>query len=126
MAKAKIMVVDDNPFICELMQSRLEANGYKVIIAFDGEEALGKAKKEHPDLILLDVTMPGINGFEVAGKLKENPKTEDIAVVMVTAHGEHDTVMKALSTADIAGYVLKPFKPEDLLSAIEDALKKRS
>jgi CheY-like chemotaxis protein len=125
MPKSKILVVDDNPFICELMQSRLEASGYNVVTAVNGEEALRKVKVEKPDIVLLDVTMPGMDGFQVAAEIKKDEEISDIAIVMVTAHGEHDSVIRAMSSLDIAGYVLKPFKPEELLSEIEKALSNK-
>ena len=122
MPKAKLLVIDDNPFICKLMASRLTANGYEVIIAVSGAEGLKKAVEEKPDLILLDFTMPDMDGIEAGTKLKGNEVTRKIPIIMVTARSEHAIVVKAMESFSPAAYITKPFNPEKLLSEVERVL----
>ena len=114
MPKAKLLVIDDNPFICKLMASRLTANDYAVIIALGGAEGLKKAAEEKPDLILLDFTMPDMDGVEVGTKLKGNDATRNIPIIMVTARSEHAIVVKAMENFNPAAYVVKPFNPDNI------------
>ena len=123
MAKAKILVIDDNIFIGKLMATRLTANDYEVIIATCGAQGLEKAAQEKPQLILLDFTMPDMDGVQVGKKLKENPVTANIPVIMVTARSEHALVVKAMESFGPAAYVTKPFNPEKLLAEVERVLK---
>ena len=123
MPKAKLLVIDDNAFICKLMASRLAANDYEVIIATSGAEGLTKAAEEKPDLILLDFTMPDMDGLTVGSKLKSGDKTRNIPIIMVTARSEHSVVVKAMETFAPSAYITKPFNPEKLLSEVERVLK---
>lgn len=120
MAK-KILVVDDEPHILTLLESRLKAYGFSVITASNGTSCLNKAQSDNPDLIILDVMMPELNGFEVCRKLKENKKTKDIPVVMLTVLTQEEDVTKGLAQG-AACFLSKPFNPEDLLSEIQTAL----
>jgi len=122
MAK-KILVVDDEPDMVAMLRMRLEKNGYIVIDADNEEGCLKKASEEKPDLILLDVLLPGMGGFGVCKRLKENAGTKDIPVIMVTALiGE--SAKKTGIESGAAYLISKPFDPADLLWEIEDALKK--
>jgi len=121
---SKILVVDDNPDIVELIASRLELSNYEVITAASGEEALLKAVKEKPDLVLLDVTMQGIDGFETGCRLKADPATRHIPIIMVTAKGENADLLRAVNVVKAAGYIVKPFQPDKLLEKVAQALKK--
>ena len=108
-----ILVVDDDPEILSLLQRRLEKRGYKVLTASDGKEALVVAKRSRPVLMILDVMMPAKNGWEVARALKQDPVTEGIKVVMLTAIGAQVNEMTSpLYGAD--AYLDKPFKFDDL------------
>ncbi len=118
----KILVVDDNPFMCKVLESRLSEENYKVIIAYDGVEALDKVQKEKIDLILLDITMPNMDGFEFGAKLKENPAISSIPIIMVTAHAEHSMIVRAATELGIKSYIVKPFKPEQLLNEVRKNL----
>lgn len=114
-----ILVVDDDPEIVTMLDTRLSKRGYKVTTAPDGNKALELARKEQPDLILLDVMMPGKSGWEVAKALKSDPATEAIKIVMVTAIGERMNAM----TSPIAGadaHIDKPFEFERLEKVIKD------
>ena len=108
-----ILVVDDDPEILTLLSTRLSRRGYKISTANDGTQALELAKRDKPDLVLLDVMMPGKSGWEVARALKQDPETESVKIVMVTAIGEKTNEI----TAPIYGadaHIDKPFEFEKL------------
>ena len=110
---ASILVVDDDPEIVSMLSTRLTARGYKVTTASDGHRAIELAKRERPDLVLLDVMMPGKSGWEVARALKQDPVTQGIKIVMVTAIGEQvNEITSPLYGAD--AHVDKPFEFEKL------------
>lgn len=124
MAKKTILVVDDEPDMLKIIGTRLRSSGYSVITAVNEEECLKRASGDSPDLILLDVLLPGMGGFGVCKLLKEDPKTKDIPVIMVTALLGGTATKKALESG--AEYLItKPFDPSDLLWEIQDALKKK-
>lgn len=110
----KILIVDDEPQYVEMLTMRLEANRYEVVGANNGEEALKKAESDRPNLVLLDVMMPGMDGFEVLRRLRMNEVTKKIPVVMLTAKGESKSIFKGkeLGADD---YLIKPCEPQDLL-----------
>jgi two-component system, OmpR family, alkaline phosphatase synthesis response regulator PhoP len=123
MAKAKILVVDDEEDIRELVELNLSHEGFKVLLCETGEQALEKAGSELPDLIILDLMLPGIDGLEVCKKLKSNMKTENIPVVMLTAKGEETDVVSGLEVgAD--DYITKPFSGKVLVARVRRLLRK--
>lgn len=122
MAKAKILVVDDNSYMRKLLESRLKANNYQVILAEDGKEAFSKAESEKPDLVLLDVSIPKMDGFQIAEKLKAQASTSSIPIIFVTARGQEEEIFKATQELGAAAYIIKPFRSEILLDAIKKAL----
>ena len=124
MVKIKILVIEDNPFMSKLLESRLKANDYEVIVAFDGKSALEKVQVAKPDLILLDVNMPGMDGFEVASKLKKNDHTKAIPLIFVTARGDKRDIIEGIAIGAVT-YIIKPFTPEHLLNEIKQALQKK-
>ena len=118
-----ILVVDDDPDIARFVEVNLRSAGYDVSVASDGEEALEKAGTLRPDLVLLDVMMPRIDGFEVAQRLRRNPQTSNTSIIMLTA--------KALSTDKVLGltagaddYIIKPFDPIELLARVKGTLRR--
>jgi CheY-like chemotaxis protein len=123
---AKILVVDDEPSIVKLVKTTLESRGYDVITAFDGQEAIIEAKLHKPDLILLDVMMPHMDGNEARKRLLADPVTKDIPVIHLTAVGDFDKQREALSDG-ATDYIVKPFTPSDLANQVGDMLdpKKR-
>ena len=121
MAK-KILVGDDEPNIIKLLESRLKSNGYDVINASDGNSCFKKAITEKPDLVLLDIIMPGLNGFEVCKRLKENDKTKDIPVIMLTALAGEKDLSKGLEEGANC-FIIKPFSAVDLLHEIKTAMQ---
>jgi DNA-binding response OmpR family regulator len=123
MTKFKIMVVDDEPDIVKLIKISLEMANYEVVEAYSGVEALEKTKTILPDLYLLDIMMPDMNGYEVCQKLKSEDRTKDIPVVMLTAKGQKGDAEQGLKVgAD--DYIIKPFDPYELGEQIAEILKK--
>ena len=123
---AKILVVDDEPSIVKLVKTTLEGRGFDVITAYDGQEAIVEAKLHKPDLILLDVMMPHMDGNEARKRLLADPITKDIPVIHLTAVGDFDKQREAL-TDGATDYIVKPFTPSDLANQVTDMLdpKKR-
>ncbi len=115
MAKIKVMVVDDNPLDLKLMSRPFLSKGYDLITATNGEDALRKAESEHPDLIVLDVIMPKINGFKVCRQIKKSTELKDIKIIMLSGKNqESDKFWGEKQGAD--AYITKPFTEEDLLN----------
>jgi two-component system phosphate regulon response regulator PhoB len=124
MAKEKILVVDDEEDILELLTFNLEREGYRVIGAQSGEKAVKLAQSQTPDLIVLDLMLPGIDGLEVAKILKNDSKAKDIPIVMLTAKGEEADIVSGLELgAD--DYVTKPFSPRVLLARVRAVLRRK-
>ena len=123
---ARILVVDDEPSIVKLVKTTLAARGYTIDEAFDGQEAIVQAKLHHPDLILLDIMMPQMDGNEVRKRLLADPETKDIPIAHLTAVGDYDKQREALAEG-VADYIVKPFTPSDLADHVADLLdpKKR-
>ena len=116
----KIMVVDDEPDILFTVGQMLEMSGYEVIKVADGEKCLDALEKCKPDLVLLDIMMPEISGWDVAAKIKENPKWNGIPIVFLTAKGDTMSIgMGGLASED---YIVKPFDIKDLKARIEKIL----
>lgn len=123
MDKKKILVVDDEADFVDMVRMRLEANGYEVLTAYNGRDGLEKAKAEKPDLILLDILMPELDGYTTLKELKNMGETKGIPVLVVTAKPG----MKDLFVIEgIADYIVKPFDDEDLLLRIKRALNRIS
>ena len=122
MSATTILVVDDEPQIRRVMRTTLASNGYAVLEARSGEEALETLREEHPDLVLLDVNMPGMSGFETCREIRDS---SDVAIIMLTVRNtERDKVMALDAGAD--DYVVKPFGMEELLARIRAALRRTS
>ena len=125
MAKEKILVVDDEEDILELVRYNLAREGYQVTGTLSGEEALKKARTQAFDLIVLDLMLPGIDGLEVAKKLKAHDKTRDVPIVMLTAKGEEADIVTGLELgAD--DYITKPFSPRVLIARVRTALRRQT
>ena len=119
MAKKRILVVDDEVQLVEMVKIRLEANDYEIITAYDGQEALEKARNEKPDLIILDLRLPKLDGYTVCRMLKFDEKYKSIPILMFTARvQESDKKMGQEVGAD--AYITKPFDPQILLSKIKE------
>ena len=118
----KILVVDDEKDITETLAFMLKAKGYEVISAYDGEEGLKLAKETNPDLIILDVMMPKINGYKIARLLKYDNKYKHIPIVMVTARGQ-DTDKLIGEETGANEYITKPFEFEEVLDTVNKYLE---
>ncbi len=114
----RILVCDDEKHIVRLVQINLEREGYTVLTAYDGKEGLSKAEAEKPDLIVLDVMMPYMDGFEVLRNLKKNPDTRDIPVIMLTAKAQDADVFRGWKEG-VDTYLTKPFNPMELISFVK-------
>jgi two-component system phosphate regulon response regulator PhoB len=123
MAKENILIVDDEEDVLELVRFNLEKNGYKTETATSGEDALAKAKSKLPDLIILDLMLPGIDGLEVCKKLKSEAKTENIPVIMLTAKSEESDIITGLELG-AQDYITKPFSPKVLVARVRRNLQK--
>jgi DNA-binding response OmpR family regulator len=119
----KVLVVDDNLDIAKLVSTRLRLNNYQVISAQSGREGLEKARRENPDLILLDVTMPDMDGYETLEKIKEDGQIKSIPVIMLTAKSQVDDLARAVQ-AGAVDYIVKPFDTAALLEKAKKALSR--
>ncbi|UCD32838.1 MAG: response regulator, partial [Desulfobacterales bacterium] len=116
-----LLLVDDNPSNLQVLRQTLQDIDCKIFIAKSGERALSIAVEDHPDLILLDIMMPGIDGFEVCRRLKSDKSTEDIPVIFLSALGETESKVKGLQLGAV-DYVSKPFQPEEVKARVETHL----
>ncbi len=124
MTKEQILIVDDEEDILELVRFNLLKEGYQVICAATGEKAVEIARSGLPDLVVLDLMLPGMDGLEVAKFLKNDPKTQNIPIIMLTAKGEESDVVTGLELgAD--DYVTKPFSPRILMARVKAALRRK-
>ncbi len=121
MNKGKILVVDDEVNITQILEFSIGSEGYQVITASNGEEAIDKARNEQPDLIILDIMMPKIDGYEACRILKTSPLTKNIPVVLLTAKGRE--IDKKLGyEVGATDYIIKPFSPNRLIDRIHELL----
>ena len=121
MSKGRILVVDDEIYIVHILDFSLGMEGYEVITALDGEQALDRLKKDRPDLIVLDIMMPKLDGYEVCKAIKSNPDTRHIPVILLSAKGRNvDQKMGYDVGAD--DYITKPFSPRKLVERINQLL----
>ncbi|MBI2141342.1 response regulator [Candidatus Woesearchaeota archaeon] len=122
MAGKKILVVDDEPNILKLVSFILKSNGYEAIEASSGSECLEKLKNEKPGLIILDVMMPGMDGFEAAKKIRANAATRAIPILMLSSKAQFEDKMKGIDSGAM-DYVTKPFDKQELLEKVEECLE---
>ncbi len=120
--KAKILIVDDEPDLVQTIQDRLEMNGYTVTTAGNGKEGLEKTLREKPDIVLLDVIMPIMDGLEMLAALRKHPESKDCAVIMLTARSQRQDIVQA-RTCGIEDYIVKPFELSELIEKIENILE---
>ena len=117
----KVLIADDEPNIVISLEFLLRREGFEVLVAVDGEEALAKARAERPDLVLLDVMMPKMNGFDVCQALRADPELAAMRILMLTAKGRDTEVSKGLDLGADA-YVTKPFSTKDLVLQVRSLL----
>lgn len=123
MTRQKIVAVEDEPDILEVVQYNLSREGFQVVTASSGDEGLKAVIREAPDLVLLDLLMPGLDGLEVCRKLKTDPMTQRIPIIMVSAKGEESDIVLGLGVgAD--DYITKPFRPKELIARVKAVLRR--
>src|SRR5438874_6339838 len=123
MAKSKILIVEDEPALVEVLSYNLQREGYEVAVAKEGREGLRKAQMQLPDLVILDLMLPGLNGLDICRELRASSRTAGISILMLTAKGEEtDQVVGFAMGAD--DYVTKPFSVKVLLQRIKVLLRR--
>jgi DNA-binding response OmpR family regulator len=120
----KILLVDDEVQLVEVVKMRLESNGYDILTAYDGKDAFDKARTQKPDLIILDLMLPKMDGYKVCRMLKFDEKFKSIPIILFTARAQETDVALGKEVGADA-YVTKPFEPEILLSKIKELLEKK-
>jgi twitching motility two-component system response regulator PilH len=118
---ALVLIVDDSPTDVHVMQKALEQGGFRTAAAADGDEAIRKARELHPDLILMDIVMPGLNGFQATRQLANDPETRSIPVIMVTSKAQESDRVWGLRQGAV-DYLVKPVASEQLLRKAQAAL----
>jgi two-component system alkaline phosphatase synthesis response regulator PhoP len=116
-----VLIVDDEEFIVTSLEYVVKSAGYEVAVAYDGEQALQKVKEIVPDLLILDVMMPKLDGFEVCGKIRANPLWKSIQIIMLTAKGRDSERDKGMSLGANA-YMTKPFSTRDIVKRVTELL----
>ena len=122
MAKKRILIIDDEPNFVRMVQLRLEAAGYEVLVAFDGMQGVSAAHKEKPDVIILDIMMPAMHGHRVCEALKKSANTWTIPIIYLTAKGSKEDEELAYKLG-AEHFLTKPYEPETLLETIKKALE---
>jgi DNA-binding response OmpR family regulator len=117
----RILAVDDEPHILRLVSFSLSSHGFEVVQASDGMSAIDVAEREQPDLILMDVMMPILNGYDACERIKANPKTAHIPVVMLSAKSQAAEQVEGLNRGALC-YITKPFTPKELVQQVSDLL----
>jgi DNA-binding response OmpR family regulator len=123
MPAGTVLVIDDDPVIVNLLRVNFEIEGYEVLTATSGEAGLAQARSAGPDVVVLDVMMPGLDGIEVARRLRADTATKTIPIIMLSAKAQSADVQAGLEVAD--AYVTKPFEPLELLDEVADAMARR-
>jgi two-component system phosphate regulon response regulator PhoB len=121
--KPRVLIVEDETALVELLRYNLEQSGFRVSVAYDGEEALASVQEDVPDLILLDWMLPGTSGLELARRWRRDALTRDIPIIMLTARGEENDRVGGLE-AGVDDYVVKPFSARELLARIRAVLRR--
>ncbi|MBC8366589.1 response regulator [bacterium] len=121
MFQGKVLVVDDEVYILHILDFSLGAEGFDVITAADGEQALARARSERPDLIVMDIMMPRLDGYETCKRLKSDPATKDIPVLLLTARGREEDRKRGME-AGANDYMTKPFSPNKLIGRVSEML----
>ena len=119
---AKILVVDDEPDTVDLVKLVLETEGYQTSVAYNGEEALEMIKIDKPDLVLLDIMMPKMDGWAIRKKIIDNEETRDIPIVMLTAKAQPIDKMIGLHVVGVTDYITKPFGRQELIDSVKKAI----
>jgi len=121
MGRQKVFIIDDDPDIREIVQANLEGAGYAVVEARDGVEGLRMVHEENPDLVILDVLMPEVDGWEVMRRIQRDPRKAGLPVIMLTCVSEDAEVLRGLQEGALE-YLTKPFQPENVVSSVKTLL----
>jgi len=122
-SKRKIVIIEDEPDILEVLSYNLRREGFEILTSADGIQGLALVKREHPDLVLLDLMLPGIDGVEICTSIKKNPDTQHTLLIMVTAKGEESDIVLGLGVgAD--DYISKPFSPKELVARVKAVMRR--
>lgn len=124
MTNIKILVIEDNPVIIRMNEKLLGSMGYQVITARDGQEGLERAKEDQPDIILLDIILPVLHGFEVCKALRNEPVTKNIPIIFMTGTGLEDVAQQEPGL-NVEGYISKPYDINKMHALIQDILGKK-
>ena len=119
----KILAVDDEPMVLDVIKTRLEFAGYAVITAADGHEGMKKVRAEHPDLIVLDLILPGLNGYQICRILKGDDTTRRIPIIMLTARSQEKDVKEGMNSGADA-YLTKPYETDEFVAKVKSLLEK--
>ncbi|MDR0781003.1 MAG: response regulator [Pseudomonadales bacterium] len=123
MSRKKIVIVEDEPDILEVLSYNLKREGYDVLTAAEGSSGLALIRREIPDLVLLDLMLPGLDGIEICGSIKKDAQTQHCLIIMVTAKGEESDIVLGLGVgAD--DYIAKPFSPRELIARVKAVLRR--
>ena len=122
---ANILIVEDDKFLRELISRKLTSEGFKIEEAIDGEEGLKKLQSLKPDLILLDLILPGLDGFEVLGRIKDTPSTSGIPVLILSNLGQKDEIERGLKLGAVDFLIKAHFTPEEIVTKIKGVLSKK-
>ena len=120
--RKKILLIDDEPELIKAVEIRLKSIGYEVALSYDGRTGIDKAKEIKPDLILLDLIMPIMDGYGVANELKDDPETKHIPIIILTASQREDLKTRCRQLG-VASFIMKPFETSDLLNMVKAILK---
>ena len=118
---ARVLIIDDSPTELHLYQDMLENNGFETLVADNGEDGINKAKSAHPDCILMDVVMPGMNGFQATRKLSKDPQTSDIPVIIITTKDQETDKIWGMRQGAVE-YLVKPIKAKQLVAMINTVM----
>ena len=124
-SKRKVLCVEDEPDMIELVRLILEREGFEVVGAVGGQEGLEAIRREKPDLILLDLMMPDMDGWEVYRQVRADPKLKQTPVIVVTAKAQSIDKVLGLHIAKVDDYIVKPFSPQELLTSVDKVLKRK-
>jgi len=120
---AKILTIEDDKFLRELIKRKLQSESFESIEAVDGEEGLQQVRAQKPDLVLLDLMLPGIDGFEVLSRMKKSPELSSIPVIILSNLGQRDDIEKGLKIGAVDYLVKAHFTPNEIVEKVKQALK---
>lgn len=126
MDKKKILLIEDDEFICQMYGMKFQQTPYELMLAKEGQEGLDRMKKEKPDLVLLDIVLPGLDGFEILQQAKSDPEVSAIPIILLTNLGQEEHIKKGMA-AGAADYIVKAhFTPQEVVAKVDAFFQKES